>query len=90
MPKSIFDPRYIEIIARLRAAREHLGLSQAEVATRLGKPQPYVAKVETCERRIDLLETLELCSALGIGLEAILPLEFRGLLNADGQEAQDA
>jgi ribosome-binding protein aMBF1 (putative translation factor) len=90
--KSIQDPRYLEIVARLRAAREHRGLSQAELATRVGKRQSYIAKVETCERRLDLLEALALCDVLMVSLEAIIPSALHHLLrseSAGGSHARD-
>jgi transcriptional regulator with XRE-family HTH domain len=80
--RSASDPKYIEFIARLRAARKAASLSQAELARRLGKPQSFVSKLETCERRIDLLEVLAICDALGIALDSIIPSEFRHLLRA--------
>lgn len=83
--RSIHDPQYVEFAARLRAAREHKGLSQAEVARRLGHPQSYVSKIETCERRIDFLETLALCKALGIGLDAVVPAELMHTLAVKGK-----
>ncbi len=84
--KTIYNPRYIEIVARLRSAREAAGLSQAEVAQRMGRPQPFIAKIETHERRLDLLETLELCRVLGTSLEAILPEDLRFLARGDERE----
>jgi len=75
--KSIQDPRYIETIVRLRSARKGIGVPQSELARRLGKPQSYVSKVEKCERRIDLIEALTLCDALGIKLETIVPAELK-------------
>jgi len=75
--KAVHDPRYIEIIARIRTARKGLGISQAELARRLGKPQSYVSKIEKCERRIDLVEALTLCDSLCIRLEAIIPTELK-------------
>jgi transcriptional regulator with XRE-family HTH domain len=85
--KSIFNPRYVEIIALLRAAREHKQVSQVELARRLGRPQSYVSKVETCERRIDLLELLTFCDALGITLKRIIPSELNYLLgDCNGDE----
>lgn len=82
---SIHTPQYVELVARLRTAREHRGLSQAEVARRLGRPQSFISKIETCERRIDLLETLALCEALGIGLEAVVPTELMHVLTDKGK-----
>jgi len=40
-------------------------MSQAEVAEKLSVPQSYVSKYETGERRLDLVETLEVLNALG-------------------------
>ena len=74
--KSIHDQRYIEVIALLRQARERSGYTQGEVAETLGKPQSYVSKVETCERRVDVVELLQLCQIVGITLAEIIPTEF--------------
>jgi transcriptional regulator with XRE-family HTH domain len=79
--KSIHDARYLEILAQMRAARISKGWSQAELASVLGKPQSYVAKIETGERRIDLMETLMLCEALEITLHAVIPSEWSHLLH---------
>lgn len=49
-------PEYLHMVARLREARNAAKLTQAQVAQRLGKPQSYVSKVETGERRIDPIE----------------------------------
>jgi len=42
------------------------GLTQHEVAERLGRPQSFVAKVEGGERRLDVIEFIELTRALGV------------------------
>jgi transcriptional regulator with XRE-family HTH domain len=48
------------------AARKGAGLTQEEVAKRLGKPQSFVAKYEGGERRVDVIEFLEIARALGV------------------------
>ena len=45
-------------------AREASGLTQADVAKRLGKPQSFVSKYERGERRLDLPELIELLEVL--------------------------
>ena len=45
-----------EFLKRLRQAREDAGLTQVEVAGRLGRPQSYVSKCESGERRVDVIE----------------------------------
>lgn len=82
--KSIADPRYLEIIASLRAARERRGMSQHELASRLGKPQSFISKVEACERRLDVLEALAVCQVLGISLDLVIPADLRHLLTQGG------
>ena len=74
------DPHYLEFVARLRQARRARGLTQAQLATLLAKPQAYVSKVETCERRIDLIETAEWCVHLKVRLDDLLPEELRRAL----------
>jgi transcriptional regulator with XRE-family HTH domain len=50
----------------LRDARKRASLRQVEVAEILGKPQSYIAKVENGERRIDFIETIQLCKVVGL------------------------
>ncbi len=78
--KSIHDQRYIEVIAMLRKARERSGRTQSEVGHLLGRPQSYVSKVETCERRIDIVELLMLCRVVDATLAEVIPSEYIDLL----------
>jgi transcriptional regulator with XRE-family HTH domain len=59
----IFSPRYQEFLVKLRQARLDAGLTQVEVARALGKPQSYVSKCESGERRVDVTE-LQLFAAI--------------------------
>ncbi len=52
----------------LKAVRSEAGLTQAELARRLGVPQSFVSKYENGERRLDLLEARKVCHALGTSL----------------------
>jgi len=54
--KSIQSNRYRQMIQRLRAARKDAGLTQSQVAAKLGQPQSFVSKCESGERRVDALE----------------------------------
>jgi len=66
LPKSIHTETYRELVARLADARRAAGLTQQAVASRLGKPQSYVAKAEGYERRLDVVEFLAMAAAVGV------------------------
>ena len=57
---------------RLRSAREEAGLSQREVAERLGYRQSMISNGETANRRIDVFELQELADLYGVTLEELL------------------
>ncbi|MBV8202516.1 MAG: helix-turn-helix transcriptional regulator [Acidobacteria bacterium] len=71
--------KYREMLARLRAARKEAGLKQAEVGRKLGKPQSYVSKVETGERRIDPVELLQFAELYGREVTWFLDAGARGM-----------
>ncbi len=54
--RPLHSPRYRRFLGRLREAREHAGMTQAEVARGLRKPQSFVSKCESGERRVDVIE----------------------------------
>ena len=68
MKKSIHTNEYRLLISLLREEREARNITQAELALRLSVNQAVVSKIETCERRIDLVEIRSVCMALGISL----------------------
>jgi DNA-binding XRE family transcriptional regulator len=56
MSKSVYSKDYKDIIERLKTARIEAGLAQQEVAIKLGKPQSFISKIESGERRLDVAE----------------------------------
>ena len=56
MNKSVYSKEYKDIVERLKTMRIKSGLSQQEVAIKLGKPQSYISKIESGERRLDVVE----------------------------------
>lgn len=56
----------------LRKARLRAGLRQLDVALKLGKPQSYVAKVESGERRVDLIEAIDLCQVVSLDPKVLI------------------
>lgn len=72
MPKSTFTQEYAEFVRRLREAREKAGLTQEQLAQRLGQGQSFVSKYERGERRLDVVELSAVCQAIGISLLAFV------------------
>ncbi len=66
MDKSIFSRDYEVFLRRLRDARQTSGLTQEQVAGRLGQTQSFVSKCERGERRLDLVEARAFCAAMGV------------------------
>jgi transcriptional regulator with XRE-family HTH domain len=62
MVKSIYDEDYRKIIGRLKKVRIDAGLSQQTVADKLKKPQSYISKIESGERRLDVAEMKKFAS----------------------------
>jgi transcriptional regulator with XRE-family HTH domain len=63
--RSTHSPRYKGLLRRLREARRQAGLTQVEAARAIGRPQSFVSKCESGERRIDVVELLELSRVYG-------------------------
>lgn len=64
MRKSVHTRAYTVLRERLVAARQAAGLTQQQLAKKIGRPQSFVAKCENGERRIDLVEFPEIASLL--------------------------
>ncbi|OIO31934.1 MAG: hypothetical protein COS28_03255 [Nitrospirae bacterium CG02_land_8_20_14_3_00_44_33] len=56
MGKSIYSKEYEYVLGQLKTARVEAGLTQKDVAEKLGKPQSYISKCESGERRLDIVE----------------------------------
>lgn len=66
MPKSVFTDAYGVLLSKLVEARRTAGLTQVDLAKKLGRPQPFVSYVERGERRIDVVEFIIIAKAIGI------------------------
>jgi transcriptional regulator with XRE-family HTH domain len=69
--KSIYSAQYKRLRALLVRYREQAGYTQADLAASIGRPQSFVSKVESGERRLDMTELIQVLTALGAD-----PLEF--------------
>ncbi|MFO1530728.1 MAG: helix-turn-helix transcriptional regulator [Kiritimatiellia bacterium] len=62
--KTIHSERYERFRRMLVAERERAGFTQIQLAEALGRPQSFVSKYETGERRIDVEEFIQIAEAL--------------------------
>ena len=56
----------------MRQLRVQAGVTQLELASRLGVPQSWVSNIESARRRLGLLEALEVCAALDRTIQQLL------------------
>ena len=70
--KSVHSEGQIAFRELMTSARKAAGLTQYELAEKLGKPQSFVAKYEAGERRIDVVEFIAICRAISVDSGAIL------------------
>lgn len=79
MPKSQFTPAYASFVKVLTAARKEAGVTQVELAERLGKPQPFISSIEQGVRRVDLIEFYAIARALKLDPESLFGAVVRKL-----------
>lgn len=63
MSKAIYSKDHKYLIERLKKSRVEVGMNQGEVAKQLGKTQSYVSKIESGQRRIDVIQLKDFAKA---------------------------
>ena len=66
MEKTIHTTGQKTLLRLLKEARESAGITQDQLAERLGESQSFVSKCERGERRLDALELRQFCKAIGV------------------------
>jgi len=56
MSKTIYSKEHKYIVKQLKKAREEAGLSQEQVANVLNATQSYISKLESGQRKIDVVQ----------------------------------
>lgn len=70
--KAIHTARHRRLREMIRARRVELGLTQTAVAQSLGRHQPFIANIESGERRLDVVEFMTLADILEIDPAAVV------------------
>ncbi len=66
MEKTIYTKEYLTFLKRLRKAREDAGITQVQFAEKIKETQSFVSRCERGERRIDVIELMVFCEAIGV------------------------
>src|SRR5512138_466365 len=85
MRDTLRSPRQIELRNLLLRQRTDRGVTQSELARRLGRPQSFVAKYEGGERRLSVIEFIDIAEALQIR-PAELFEQLNDILKSSGQQ----
>jgi transcriptional regulator with XRE-family HTH domain len=88
MPKSVYTKQYAILLQALIGERKAAGLTQRVLADRLGKPQSFVSKFEHGERRLDVVEFLQITRAIGVDPAAVLTRVERATKTARAKTAR--
>ena len=68
----VTSPAYEAAIRTIVETRRAQGLSQRELAARIGKPRSFISKIESRERRLDIVEFVALARALAVEPQVLL------------------
>jgi ribosome-binding protein aMBF1 (putative translation factor) len=79
MEKSIYSARYRAFLQVLKTARQDAGLTQIQLARKIGETQTFVSKCERGERRIDIVELSTFCRAFGVNLKQFVAVLERAI-----------
>ncbi|MFK2905050.1 helix-turn-helix transcriptional regulator [Dyella ginsengisoli] len=87
MMRSIHNHEYRLLLGFMQQVREALGVTQSMLAQRLRTTQSYVSKCERGERRIDVIEYVRYCDALGVDAGVLMDVFLDCRLDGAGDRA---
>ena len=84
MLKTIHQDRYGQLIAAMVKVRKNNQTTPTQLAQQLSRPQSYVAKIETLERKLDIVEFVDWCNAIGQSPSELLRAQLEQQSKQDG------
>lgn len=72
MTRSVFSEKYRLLRQLLIEERKRAGIIQADLADKLNRPHNFVSKYELGERRLDVIELIEIADAIGFDILALI------------------
>lgn len=80
MGRTLRSPGHLALMKALKQGRLDAEFTQAQLAERLDRPQSFVAKYENGERKIEVVEFVQIIGAIGIGGQEILEAVYKAEL----------
>ena len=84
MRKTIYSPAYRRFVRRLRRARREHAMTQAQVGRKLGVSRHWVAKAESCQVRLDVVQFVTLCRVYNLNASRLFSRLAEELSDEDG------
>ena len=72
MSRTLNSAIYKRLVRQLKTERVAKGETQMSLASKLNRPQSFIAKIESLERRLDVLEFVQFCQALDVDPGALI------------------
>ena len=72
MPSSLHSSRHKVVSAVLKEHRLAKGMTQAQLAKAIGRHQPFITSIEQNQRRVDIVELVEIADILDIDIAALV------------------
>ena len=76
--RTIRSKRHKRLIELVLAERKHAGIRQVQLAKKLKRSQTWIARVESGERRLDVIELIELAEAIGFDAPGMVEAVQKG------------
>ncbi|MCH8079111.1 MAG: helix-turn-helix transcriptional regulator [Proteobacteria bacterium] len=74
MSNRLWDKKHNTFRDTIKEIRNDRNLKQVELAKKLKKPQSFVSKYETGERKLDFVELSEICKVCDVSIEEFVKL----------------
>ena len=74
MSNRLWDKKHKTFREAIKEIRNDRNLKQEELAKKLKKPQSFVSKYETGERKLDFVELSEICKVCDVSIEEFVKL----------------
>ena len=86
--RSVTRAEYDFLTELLKSTREELGVSQSELGRRIGYSQPIMSAIEAGDRRLDVIELLDILAALEVAPAEFMERLWQGVRLRRGDQGE--